>query len=239
MKKAILSLSGGLDSTCLLLFLLDKGYEVRTYSFNYGQKHIIELESAKRNIQYLIKKGLPVSHQIIDLKDCFSDSRSSLHSQSLEQIPEGHYEEESMKSTVVENRNIIFASIIYGKALSWAKECNEPVEIHLGIHSGDHQIYPDTTPQSRLAAELCFKISNWDSEKVSYKAPFENFDKSEVLLCGRSSSFCLDFEEILRNTHTCYSPDSEGRSCGKCGSCVERLEAFGKLHIVDPVEYAK
>lgn len=239
-KKAILSLSGGLDSTSLLLFLLSMGYEVRAYSFDYGQKHKVELEKVKENIKLLQSYKLPVVHQIIDLKDCFSGSTSSLHSDSGVEIPEGHYQEENMKSTVVENRNIIFASIIYGKALAWSKSVGgEFVEIHLGIHSGDHQIYPDTTVQSRLSAELCFRISNWGSEKVSYKALFEEKNKSGVLEVGLVSCKVLEipWEEIFKNTHTCYNPDLEGKSCGRCGSCIERLEAFQKNNLTDPIKY--
>jgi len=239
MKKAILSLSGGLDSTCLLFDALSKEYEVRCYSFNYGQKHIIELEKVKKNIDLLKKNNFPVSHQIIDLRDCFSDSTSSLHSNVKINVPEGHYKEESMKSTVIENRNIIFAAILYGKALSWAKKSNDLVEIQLGIHAGDHSIYPDTTVESRLAAELCFKISNWDSEKVSYTAPFINLTKTEVLAIGINSINLLDLspEIILSNTHTCYAPNEKGESCGKCGSCIERLEAFSNLNLKDPIKY--
>lgn len=239
MKKAIVSLSGGLDSTCLLLHLLSQGYEVRCYSFDYGQKHRIELEKVLKNIIYIKAYKLPISHQTINLVDCFSDSVSTLHSNSQDTIPEGHYEEESMKSTVIENRNIIFASILYGKALAWAKQTQDDVIISLGIHSGDHAIYPDTTVESRLAAELCFKISNWDSNKVSYQTPFINMSKTEVLTEGLYSMNELDLDSdiILKNTHTCYAPNEAGLSCGKCGSCVERLEAFKNLDLVDPIQY--
>jgi len=239
MKKAIVSLSGGLDSTCLLLHLLSQGYEVRCYSFDYGQKHHIELERVLSNIDYLKFYNSPVTHQIINLVDCFSDSTSTLHSSNLNSIPEGHYEEESMKSTVIENRNIIFASILYGKALSWSKQAQDDVIISLGIHTGDHAIYPDTTVESRLAAELCFKISNWESSRVSYQTPFVNISKTEVLESGllAITKLGLDHDTILKNTHTCYSPNEVGLSCGKCGSCVERLEAFRNLDLIDPIQY--
>lgn len=143
MKKAIISLSGGLDSTCLLMYLLSKGYRVKAYSFYYGQKHAIELKKVKKNIKLLERKGLLVEWKQIDLSDCFDESTSSLHIGG-EEIPEGHYAEENMKSTVVENRNVIFAAILYGKALSWAKREGEHVEIHLGIHNGDHCFTEDT-----------------------------------------------------------------------------------------------
>ena len=242
MKKAVISLSGGLDSTCLLLELLAEEYEVRAYGFNYGQKHVIELEKVKKNIKLLQELGLPVTHQVIDLRDCFSDSASSLH-QGGEAIPEGHYNDVSMKSTVVENRNIIFFEIIYGKALAWAKSSKEHVDIFLGIHAGDgHSVYKDCRPESRMAAELTFKISNWDSEMVDYVAPFEKVYKAGVLRAGLEAMNVLMFNkdtqmEILRNTHSCYAPDEKGRACGKCGTCVERLEAFAKNNLKDPTEY--
>ena len=142
--KAVISLSGGLDSTCLLMHLLANGYdEIRAFSFNYGQKHDIELKKVQKNIKFLQEKGFNVTHQIIDVRDCFSDSASSLH-RGGEAIPEGHYADENMKSTVVENRNIIFSSIIYGKALGWANKTHDNVVITLGIHAGDHCFTADT-----------------------------------------------------------------------------------------------
>ena len=240
MKKAVISLSGGLDSTCLLLKLLSEGYEVRAYGFNYGQKHVIELQKVKRNIRFLQEQGYPVTHQVIDLRDCFSDSASSLH-QGGEAIPEGDYRDETMKSTVVENRNVIFSAIIYGKALGWANKTQDNVLISLGIHAGDHTIYPDCRPESQEMARELFKISNWGSERVDYQTPFINCDQAEVLRQGFEALEKMGHPNwalrIVKNTHSCYNPDEQGRACGKCGTCVERLEAFAKNGKKDPVEY--
>lgn len=241
MKKAVISLSGGLDSTCLLLELLSQGYEVRAYGFDYGQKHSIELEKVKENIKLLQKLGYKVTHQVINLRDCFSDSASSLH-EGGEKIPEGDYRDETMKSTVVENRNIIFSAIIYGKALGWANKTQDNVLISLGIHGGDHAIYPDCRPESQQMAKELFRISNWGSERVDYETPFVNIDKGEVLKRGLEAMKKLGISEfgqefILAHTHSCYAPDEKGRACGKCGTCVERLEAFAKNGLKDPVEY--
>ena len=240
-NKVVISLSGGLDSTCLLLKLLSDGKEVRAYSFKYGQKHQIELEKVQRNISLLQSMGLPVTHQIINLEDVFSDSASSLH-KGGEAIPHGMYDQDNMKSTVVENRNIIFSSIIYGKALSWANKTKENVYITQGIHAGDHSIYPDCRPESQQMARELYKISNWGSERVDFIAPFVNIDKGEVLregiLAMRSMGFSEDqIKEVLRNTHTCYDPNDKGESCGQCGSCTERIEAFVKNGMVDPTSY--
>lgn len=241
-NKVCISLSGGLDSTMLLMHYLARGFEVRSYSFDYGQKHDIELKKVKDNIKFLQEKGLPVSHQVINLRDAFSDSASSLYGANNEKIPEGDYRDENMKSTVVENRNVIFSSIIYGKALGWANKTQSNVLISLGIHAGDHTIYPDTTPESQSMARELFRISNWGSERVDYEAPFVNLHKDEVLTTGVGAMRLMgfqdsDIETVLTNTHSCYTPDSEGRSCGKCGTCVERLEAFEKAHMVDPIPY--
>lgn len=228
MKKAILSLSGGLDSTCLLMYLLAHDYEVKAYSFQYGQKHQVELEKVKRNIEFLQGKRFKLSHQIIDLRDCFSDSNSSLHVGG-EPIPEGHYASENMKSTVIENRNVIFSAIIYGKALSWANKTESNVDVFLGLHSGDHCCYPDTSEESRIACEHAFKVSNWGSGRVGYEAPFNHMDKGGVLAEGLHAMTILGFNDyeinlVLGNTHTCYNPDPEGRSCGRCGSCIEESQ---------------
>lgn len=240
MKKAVISLSGGLDSTCLLLKLLSEGYEVRAYGFNYGQKHVVELEKVKKNIEILQNDGFKVTHQTIDLRDAFSDSASSLH-EGGDKIPEGDYRDETMKSTVVENRNVIFSAIIYGKALAWANKTQDNVLISLGLHNGDHAIYPDCRPESQEMARELFRISNWGSERVDYEAPFIHVDKAEVLRQGiealKKMGIPQRTKRILANTHSCYNPDEQGRACGKCGTCVERLEAFEKNGIKDPAEY--
>jgi len=143
-KKAVISLSGGLDSTMLLMELFAQGIEeVHAYSFSYGQKHSIELKKVKKNVKFLQAKGFNILHQIIDLKDAFSDSASSLH-EGGEEIPQGHYDDSNMKSTVVENRNIIFSAIVYAKALGWANKTGENVFITLGLHAGDHCFTKDT-----------------------------------------------------------------------------------------------
>lgn len=240
-NKAVISLSGGLDSTMLLMHLLAEGKEVRAYSFDYGQKHDIELKKVKKNIKFLQAKGLPVTHQVINVRDCFSDSASSLAKGGAD-IPKGDYSVENQSSTVVENRNIIFSAIIYGKALAWSKKEDCDVEITLGIHAGDHSVYPDTTQESFEAAKHCYEISNWGSERVEYIAPFVNLEKCALLADGMASMAGLGFKmseinRVLRNTHSCYDPNEKGESCGECGTCKERLEAFAKVKKKDPIKY--
>ena len=242
MNKVVISMSGGLDSTCLALYELSNGCEVRAFAFDYGQKHSVELEKLQNNIKFLQSKNLPITLQVINLKDVFSDSQSSLC--GVGDIPKGQYENSNMTSTVVENRNVIFSSIIYAKALGWAKQTDSNVSITLGIHAGDHCLYPDTTPESQSMARELFRISNWGSEKVDYIAPFVNVTKGEVLDMGLKSMHSLEFsdadiEEVLKNTHTCYSPNENGESCGECGSCMERAEAFQYCDMKDPISFVE
>ena len=158
-KCAVMALSGGMDSTGLLMHLLADGHEVHALSYDYGQKHSLELDRAKANINYLKSKGITLSHKIIDLRSAMSVFHSALTDASMD-IPEGHYEEEQMKQTVVPNRNAIFSSVLYGYALSIALKKDQEVKIALGVHSGDHEIYPDCRPEFYGALENAFQIGN-------------------------------------------------------------------------------
>ena len=142
LMRAVMTLSGGMDSTGLLMRLLADGFQVSCLSYNYGQKHSIELECAQANIAYLAANGIDVEHRIADLSSAMGIFHSALTTDGFE-VPEGHYEEEQMKQTVVPNRNAIFASILYGYALSVALREETDVVVALGVHSGDHAIYPD------------------------------------------------------------------------------------------------
>ena len=131
--RAVMALSGGMDSTSLLLNLLNRGYNVTCISYHYGQKHSIEIDRAKENISRLQSAGLLVSHSVVDLTSAMSVFHSALTSDEIV-VPEGHYEEEQMKQTVVPNRNAIFASILYGLALSVSEREDLDVSIALGVH---------------------------------------------------------------------------------------------------------
>lgn len=239
-KQAVISFSGGMDSTCLMMHLLSKGYKVNAYSFDYGQAHSVELRMAKNNIKYLQKLGLPVNHQIINLRDVFSGDTSTLVRH--EKSPEGDYREESMKQTCVNNRNCIFSAVIFAKALSLARPTHTNVLISLGVHAGDHAIYPDCREESVNMARELFRISNWDSELVEYDAPFVNITKSEVLGKGLEAMKNLgmsktQINKVLKNTMSCYNATPDGKACGKCGTCTERIEAFRDNGIKDPIQY--
>ena len=254
MKKAVLSLSGGMDSSSLLLHLLANDYDVTALSFDYGQKHRVELERAQSLVAYVNEKncgcgGKPiygnVTFQIIKL-----DGLSQLLNSSLVEggsdVPEGHYEQDNMKDTVVPNRNKIFASLIQAVALSIATkpitdDCTigQPVDIAMGIHAGDHAIYPDCRQEFRDADFDAFVIGNWDSHLVSIYTPYLEVNKFDILKDGELAcqKLGLNFDEVYKRTNTSYKPFASGNSDYKSAASVERIEAFLKLGRPDPVQY--
>ena len=240
MSRVVMALSGGMDSTALLLRMLARGGEVTCISYDYGQKHVIELDRASANVDYLHSKGYKVEHIVADLSSAMSLFDSTL-TDSERSVPEGHYEEEQMKQTVVPNRNAIFSSILYGYALSVAQKRNKVVKIALGVHSGDHAIYPDCRPEFYGALENAFQIGNWSSDQVSFYLPYIGGDKESILRDSAKSldKLGLDFDTVFANTNTSYDPDEMGRSSGKSGADVERILAFHAVGKEDPVPYVK
>ena len=251
-KQAVLSLSGGMDSSTLLLHLLANDYKVTALSFDYGQKHRVELERAQQLVDYLNSNSEvhdeetgnkhifhPITYQVIKL-DGLSDLLNSALVEGGDEVPEGHYEEDNMKATVVPNRNKIFSSIIQSVALSIANETESPVKIAMGIHAGDHAIYPDCRQEFRDADYKAFYEGNWEAYRVSSYTPYLDGDKFDILKDGEQCCKLLgvDFDEVYKRTNTSYKPDAQGRSDYKSASSVERIEAFIKLGRPDPVEYA-
>jgi 7-cyano-7-deazaguanine synthase len=289
-KHVVVSLSGGMDSSTLLLRCLKEYDTVTALSFDYGQKHRVELERAQSLVDYIndtkikvtgnldqIQNDLlkfhgitpegfgdmikevknsssPITYRQIKL-DGLVDLLNSALVTGGDEVPEGHYAEENMKATVVPNRNKIFASITQAVALSIADETNEQCDIAMGIHAGDHAIYPDCRQEFRDADDAAFRVGNWGSEKVGYFTPYLEGDKFTILqdgevLCGELG---LDFNEVYSRTNTSYKPlyhelayeegsgivDASGwYSDYKSASSVERVEAFIKLGRPDPVLYA-
>ncbi len=257
MKKSncVISLSGGMDSSTLLLRCLSEYKSVIAISFDYGQKHKVELERAKALVDYINSNPLKyfhhdhaengfeeiyskVKYQVIKL-DGLSGLLNSNLIEGGEEIPEGHYEQENMVDTVVPNRNKIFSSITQAVALSTVKSTGEPCDIALGIHAGDHAIYPDCRQEFRDADEHAFKVGNWDAEKVGFFTPYLSGDKFDILKDGEQlcREFRLDFDEVYKRTNTSYKPYPSGNSDYKSASSVERVEAFIKLGRPDPIQY--
>lgn len=256
MKKAVLSLSGGMDSSSLLLHLLANGYQVTALSFDYGQKHRVELERAQSLVEYInsnptrvfhhdhaqdgFEQIYPlVKHQIIKL-DGLQQLLNSALVEGGKDVPEGHYEQDNMKETVVPNRNKIFASLIQAVALSEAtKGEKQECAIALGVHAGDHQVYLDCREEFRDADMHAFKIGNWDSELVNFYTPYLKVNKYDILKDGANAceKLGLDFDEVYKRTNTSYKPYPSGNSDYKSAASVERVEAFIKLGRPDPVQY--
>ena len=263
----MISLSGGMDSSTLLLRCLKEYKSVTAISFDYGQKHRIELERAQLLVDYINgqfivdeeSKTVEYPHYIkyrqIQLNGLADLLDSALVTGGAE-VPEGHYAEENMKATVVPNRNKIFASITQAVALSIANKTGENCDIALGIHNGDHAIYLDCRQEFRDADDHAFRMGNWEADKVGYFTPYLEGDKFTILqdgevLCGELG---LDFNEVYKRTNTSYKPiyhnflytndedeivdGSDWFSDFKSASSVERVEAFIKLGRKDPVEYA-
>ena len=275
-KYAVLSLSGGMDSSTLLLHLLANDYQVTALSFDYGQKHKVELERAVSLVKYINYQAKGeirpnnfdwVKHQIIKLDGLSQLLVSGLVDNNSMELKTGHYAHENALTTVVPNRNAIFASITYAVALSIAKKTGESCKIALGTHMGDFDnkkqsgIYPDCSEEFKIALEHAFKIGNWDSEKVDYFAPYNITDKTGVLKDGIKccEKLGLDYKEIYKRTNTSYTPifvkdEEKTKLLGltestpgigvwysdyKSGASIERVESFIKLGLEDPVQYAE
>ena len=240
MKNAVISFSGGLDSTSLLLHLLRREYRIYALSFDYGQKHRIEIDKATLNIQYLQSKGFNLNHKVLNISDALSILNSSITNES-DDIPSGYYKEENMKSTVVPNRNAIFASFAYAYAVSINKYKPLETKIALGVHSGDHEIYPDCRLGFYKKLFSAFETGNWDTENIGMYLPYLDFNKADILKDALQSSdkLELDFYEIFKNTLTSYAPDKNGISSGKTASDIERILAFHEIEMMDPLQYQK
>lgn len=216
--KSILILSGGMDSSVLLHHLIDEGHEVDAVSFDYGQRHRRELDAARD-----IAARLHVRHDIVDLRvigAMLAEGGSSLLGGSA--VPHGHYADESMKATVVPNRNMIMLAIAGGVAVARAADV-----VAYAAHAGDHAIYPDCRTEFADAVDAALKLCDWHG--VSLLRPFVTMTKTDIAARGAT----LDVPFAL--TWSCY--EGGERHCGKCGTCIERIEAFALAGVADPTTY--
>jgi len=217
--KCIIIMSGGLDSTTLLYWVLKQGYEPNVLSFDYGQRHKKELDFATRTCE-----KLGVNHKIVDIRS-FQEllKGSALTSESVE-VPEEHYSHESQKMTIVPNRNAIMLNIAVGYAVSIGAE-----EVFYAAHYNDRTIYPDCRWEFVESINITSKLAN-DNPRLKIVAPFVHKTKAEIVKIG--SKLGVPFED----TWSCYNGNE--KACGVCGTCRERIEAFQLNNLHDPVEYA-
>ena len=217
LMKALVLFSGGLDSTVLATQMKRDAEETRLLSINYGQRHAKELEHSQ-----CVAKHLDLPHEILKLPQLGAIlGGSSLTDKSLA-LPEGHYEEESMKSTVVPNRNMILLALAGGHALSLGFDT-----IAYAAHAGDHTIYPDCRPAFADAMDRAFGLADWNT--LSLHRPFVDMTKSDLVSLG------TELDAPLHLTWSCYAGNEI--HCGKCGTCVERKEAFALANVPDPTKY--
>jgi 7-cyano-7-deazaguanine synthase len=216
--NTILIYSGGLDSTVLLYQLLDAKAEVACLTIDYGQRHRVELECARK-----ICNSLKLEHKTVDLRSITGLlGGSSLTDASIE-VPEGHYEEMTMKATVVPNRNMIMLSLATGWAISRKAD-----SVAYAAHCGDHAIYPDCREVFVEAMNNVIALADW--HKLSLYCPFQKMNKRDIVIRG------MELGVPFKDTWSCYQ--GKEKHCGRCGTCIERREAFHLAGLVDPTEYA-
>lgn len=212
LKRALVLFSGGVDSTTLLYRSLPRYKEVEAISFNYGSKHNGKELQCASNICALLK----IKHTIISLQLPFKSSLLV----GGEALPHGHYSSENMKNTVVPFRNGILLSIAAGYADSEGIE-----HLLIGAHAGDHPIYPDCRPY--FLNKMKEAIQTGTSNTVHLKFPFQHMTKIKIVSIG------LKLGVPYEMTWSCY--EGQDGPCLKCGTCVERLEAFTKNNMKDPL----
>lgn len=216
--KTVLIYSGGLDSTVLLYHLAAAGHQIHALAVDYGQRHHCELKQAAR-----ICHKLDRPFQIADLSAIQPLlSGSSLTSPEIE-VAEGHYTEENMKTTVVPNRNMILLSLATGHAISIGAE-----QVAYAAHSGDHAIYPDCRNAFADAMAEAIRLADWNT--VELIRPFVDWTKADIVRRG------AELDVPFAQTWSCYK--GKDKHCGRCGTCIERREAFDLAEIPDPTPYA-
>ena len=222
MSAVVTTLSGGLDSVTLAHELVAEGFDVVGLSFHYGQRHAKELESAAR-----CAERLGAAHHVVDLRSVGALLTGSALTDASVAVPEGHYTHESMAATVVPNRNAIMLSVAVGVAVAQGAEA-----VATAVHAGDHAIYPDCRPAFIEAIQHEARIANegFIADGFQVLAPFLHLSKDEIV--RRGSALGVPFGE----TWSCYLGDE--LHCGRCGTCVERREAFDLAGVPDPTRYA-
>ena len=224
-NKAVVLLSGGLDSATTLALAIDAGYECYAMTFRYGQRHDVEIQSAQRLAQ---KMGV-AEHRIVDI-DLGAFGGSALTDAAIE-VPKDRVDlEADIPITYVPARNTIFLSY----ALAWA-EVLGAWAIYIGVNALDYSGYPDCRPDFIAAFErmgnLAIAAAVKNEGKITIHTPIIKMTKAEIIRAGVSLGMDYSY------THSCYDPDGQGRPCGHCDSCQLRLKGFEEAGLKDPVEY--
>lgn len=217
--KIVVIASGGMDSATLLYKLKADGHTITALGVDYGQRHRRELDSL-----VLLCGEVGIPYRMADL----SALRSLIAGQSSQtnpdvQVPEGHYADDSMKTTVVPNRNMIMLSVAIGHAISIGADA-----VAYGAHAGDHTIYPDCRSEFADAMAVAAKLCDWSEIELLH--PFVDITKADIAKLGSQLGVPYDI------TWSCYK--GSDIHCGKCGTCVERREAFELADVQDPTQYA-
>jgi 7-cyano-7-deazaguanine synthase len=209
-----------MDSTTLAAFYHDQGYMLGLLSFDYGQRHgFRELHAASQ-----VAEHFNASHHILDMSFLGDLMTGSALTDPEYDVPDGHYTDESMRITVVPNRNAIMANIALGIASSSGAEV-----VALGIHAGDHAVYPDCRPEFVKALRQCSVHALKGFHTPRLETPFLNLSKTEIARIARTVGAPLHL------SWSCYK--GEEIHCGTCGTCTERKEAFKDSGVPDPTEY--
>ena len=221
MSKVLCVISGGMDSATLLHLALDHNVQAEAVSFDYGQRHRKELEYAGE-----LCDSLGVRHDVVDISTIRSHIGGSALTADDIEVPEGHYESDNMKLTVVPNRNAIMLTIAFGIAVARGAE-----RVGAAMHAGNHAVYPDCRPAFVEAFNTMqgVAVEGHGDPALKLWTPFINKTKADIARIGVSLG--IDYAR----TWSCYKGDE--LHCGKCGTCVERIEAFDLIGETDPTEY--
>lgn len=216
-------LSGGLDSTVLLAYLIDEHHDVETVSVNYGQRHVKEITAASQIAYYY-----GVGNRTLDLSQVGKMLAGSSLTDRTVEVPDGHYADDTMRATVVPNRNLLMLSAAAAFAVSQGAD-----GVAYAVHAGDHTIYPDCRPEFVMAAATALYLGTLsfgpEGRGIKLLAPFVERDKASLVVLGH------DLEVPFSKTWSCYKGGEV--HCGTCGTCVERREAFDLAGVSDPTLY--
>jgi 7-cyano-7-deazaguanine synthase len=219
MSYAVMVLSGGMDSTVLAYYAKSLYRKVDLVSVDYGQRHRVELDHAARTAS-----RLGARHDIVDLSGVRALLIGSALTDEEVPVPHGHYAADRMASTVVPNRNATLISVAYMAAVARGADA-----VLVGVHTGDHFVYPDCRPQFVTQLDQALAVGNEGYGQVKLLAPFVHSSKTDI--CRLGENLGVKWEE----TWSCYEGGAE--HCGRCGTCVERREAFKDAGVEDPTHY--